>query len=241
MRHLWSRQRQVSRTRLAGVGVVSLLAFGLLYLVGIHTASGRWVDEALHRSLVETLPISVRQGLMLAGRLLTPLVLALVASALALRAVWLRRWRPVGEAVLITVISVIAAYALRTEWLPRVASAVTDRNGYPSTHAAAGLSLLTAVAILWFRRPGALGRVVFGFVALLVMLGNVTWQAHRPLDVIGSALLVTAVTCVVGAASRRDGAARPPDPGGASRALPRAGAGMDESSSQLHDADLRAR
>jgi membrane-associated phospholipid phosphatase len=67
------------------------------------------------------------------------------------------------------------------------------QNSLPSTHAVAAAALVAAVLLLWPGRPPWWLPNAAGVVLLLVGIGNVISQAHRPSDVVASFLLVGAV------------------------------------------------
>jgi membrane-associated phospholipid phosphatase len=80
---------------------------------------------------------------------------------------------------------------------PRFTDEAFPDNSLPSTHAIAAAALVAAVLLLWpWPRPWWLPNTA-GVVLLLVAVGNIVSQAHRPSDVIASFLLVGAVTAAV--------------------------------------------
>jgi membrane-associated phospholipid phosphatase len=84
---------------------------------------------------------------------------------------------------------------LRDELLsrPRFDEEPFPLNSLPSTHATAAAALTVAVLLLWpCPRPWWLFNAA-GVVLLLVAIGNVVSQAHRPSDVVASFLLVGAL------------------------------------------------
>ena len=84
-----------------------------------------------------------------------------------------------------------------TLWLRQEDPFETGQAAFPSNHAALGLSLLVAVMLVWPTRIGRRAIFAGGVAALCVALGNVSWYAHQPRDVVGSSLLVGAVTASV--------------------------------------------
>ena len=184
-----------ARLELVGVGLVGLLAVLLVYVWSVRTAPGRWLDQQVYNSVLDGLPSTVRIGLADLSRPVVPLVL--IAALVVLVPIALARgwWREVGAAMVVA-LSVPATQLLRSSVLPPGGVAVDGSNGYPSTHAVLGLAALVSVALLWPRPPGTVERWVLAVLAVVIPVGNVTWYAHRPADVLGSTLLVLALTCV---------------------------------------------
>ena len=121
--------------------------------------------------------------------------LALVATVLGVAAVGRRAWAALTAAVLTLATAVALGPYLRDEVLsrPRFTDETFPLNSLPSTHATAAAALTVAVVLLWPRpRPWWLLNAC-GVVLLLVAVGNVVSQAHRPSDVVASFLLVGAL------------------------------------------------
>lgn len=183
------------RLRAVAAGVVGLLAVLLVYLWAVRTPPGRWLDQLVYTVVLERLPAPLRLGLADLSRPLLPIVLAGVLLLLAPLALARGRWREVGTAALVVTV-VPATELLRSSVLPPDGLAVDGTNGYPSTHAVIGLAGLVGVVLLWPRDPGRMERWVAGVLVVVIPVGNVTWYAHRPADVLGSTLLVAAFACL---------------------------------------------
>jgi len=176
------------RLRWALVALGSAVIFVALGWLAGRTSVGAWVDSALREAVLRGLPEVVRRGLDHVARPLVIVVLAPVSLLLALLALVRRRWRQVAAACCIAVVPVVLALALPVQ----DALALAD-DAYPSDHATAAFALVVAVAVLWPAPLGRRGIVLAGVVALSSGIGNVSWYAHEVSDVVGSALLVTAV------------------------------------------------
>lgn len=175
------------------LGTGSFVALGTLYLVAVHTAPGIRVDGEIYSLVFNTFPPWFRKPLGTLARSVAPVLLILIAAILTVTALVRRRWREVAAALLIPAVSTFVAYRLRTTWLP---VAPGGFHSFPSTHAAAGLAALVSCWLLWPRpHPATPGPAVLGTAGLLA-LGNVTWYAHRPSDVLGSILLVVSVSAL---------------------------------------------
>ena len=179
------------RLRWALVGVaLGLLFFAAAWLT-LRTGTGARLDAGVRDTVLNTIDERVREDLSTLARplvivLLGPLVLFLVLLALV-RGSWLR--------ALAGIIVPLASTALAL-WLRSEDPLHTGQSAFPSNHAAIGLSLLVAVLIVWPRRINQWGLFAGAIAALCVGLGNVSWYAHQPRDVVGSALLVGAVTAL---------------------------------------------
>ncbi len=174
---------------------MGLLAVLLVYLWAVGTPPGRWLDQRVYSAVLDGLPGRLRLGLADLSRPVLPMVLAgilVVLAPLALARGW---WRDVGAAMVVA-LSVPATELLRRSVLPPEGVAIDGSNGYPSTHAVVGLAALVSVALLWPRTPRAVERWALALLAVVIPVGNVTWYAHRPADVLGSTLLVLALTCL---------------------------------------------
>jgi membrane-associated phospholipid phosphatase len=174
---------------------MGLLAVLLVYLWAVGTAPGRWLDQRVYSTVLDGLPIPVRLGLADLSRPVLLVMLAGILAVLAPLALARGWWREIGAAMVVA-LSVPATVLLRRSVLPPEGVAVDGTNGYPSTHAVVGLAALMSVALLWPRLPGTVERWVLAVLAVVIPAGNVTWYAHRPADVMGSTLLVLALTCL---------------------------------------------
>ena len=177
------------RLRWAGLAVAAASAFVLVALVSTRTGAGVSADEDVRNWVLNALPGSLRQGL---DRLARPLVIVALAPAvlvLALLALVRRAWRRSLAGVVIPAASTLIALELRVRDVFGIGG-----DAFPSNHAAAGLGLLVGVAVVWPRPVTWRGLAGVAVAAFCIALGNVTWYAHQPRDVVGSALLVAAVS-----------------------------------------------
>lgn len=193
----WPSQRLTRRSSLLiGLSLVALGAASLI--VGVWSLFGQRIDNWLFTFVLNTIPGPLRRGLDLAGRSAAPIVLAPVASVLAVVALTRRRWADLATSLLITPLVPLAQW-LREDVVtrPELGVGTQTGNSFPSTHAAAGFVVIAAILVLWPRpvdRPVVIGAIV---LSLIVGLGNVAWYAHRPVDVLGSACLVGGCTLVL--------------------------------------------
>jgi membrane-associated phospholipid phosphatase len=189
------------------VSAGSVALFALLYVGSAQTVAGQRLDAWVFKVLFSLVPPGL-PGVAV-GRFARQFVLVGLAVAVTLlsAAAWGRRaWGALTASVLTVSVSVVLSPALRDGMLtrPTLVPGELPGNGLPSTHASASAALTSAVLLLWpGRRPWWLGNAA-GVVLLLVALGNILSQAHRPSDVMGSFLLVTAVGGVAYAVGRPD-------------------------------------
>ncbi len=178
------------RWALAGV------ALGLLFLatawLTLRTGTGARLDDDVRNTVLNTIGERVRQDLSTLARPLVIVVLGPLMVLLVLLALVRGAWRRALAAVIVPV----ASTGL-TLWLRREDPFETGQAAFPSNHASLGLGLLVAVMLVWPTRIGRWGLFAGGIAALCIALGNVSWYAHQPRDVVGSALLVGAVTASV--------------------------------------------
>ena len=181
-----------------------VLLFIAVGLVGTRTTLGAAVDDRVWSLVLNGLPPRMRQPLDQLAREVAPVALAAVAALLALLALVRRRWRHFCAGVLLAVLPSLLTINVHLQ----------DPSGpvggsYPSNHATAAFSLLAACVVLW---PVPVGRVtlsVAGLAALCIGMGNVTWYAHAPRDVVGSLVVVLGV----GDVRRHPLRSRRPQPG----------------------------
>ncbi|MEL7976752.1 phosphatase PAP2 family protein [Isoptericola sp. F-RaC21] len=184
--------RGVGAPLLVGAGLA--LGFVALYLLAVRTEVGQQLDDdalAATATLWDaTVPLTrlVRAAL--------PLLLAAVVLVPLARAVGARAWRRLAAAALVVGVSVLGSQLLKHVLLdrPDLGHQSIPENSYPSGHMAAVTALCVAVVLLW---PGGASRAVvagWSLVALVAVAVNVVSFAHRPSDVLGSLLLVGAVT-----------------------------------------------
>lgn len=176
------------RLRWAGVALLAAAAFVLTALVTTRTGPGVTVDDAVRNWVLNELPGPLRQGLDRVARPLVIVVLAPATLALALLAVVRRSWQRALAGVVIPAAATFLALEVRVRDVLG-----TGADAFPSNHAAAGLGLLVGVAVVWPRPVTRRGLVALAVAAFCIGLGNVSWYAHQPRDVLGSTLLVVAV------------------------------------------------
>jgi membrane-associated phospholipid phosphatase len=189
--------------------VTCAVAFTVLYVVAVHTAPGRGIDEWVRLRIVVGLDPLEPLGAFL--RSTFPRLLAAFVLLLALVALWRRRWRSLVVATAVVGVSTAIAYLLRNVLLRTDfgtgLSGGADVNTFPSTHVAATASLLVAAIVLWPRplvgASSGAAWVVAGVVLAAAALGSVVTHAHRPSDVVGSVLLVAGVTAATWAVTAR--------------------------------------
>lgn len=202
------------RLRWAGLAAAAAAAFVLVAIVSTRTGAGAAVDDTVRGWILNGLPAPLRQGLDRLARPLVIVVLIPVVPVLALLALVRKAWHRAVAALVVPAVTTVLALDLRVRDV-----FATGGDAFPSNHAAVGLSLLVGVGVAWPRPVTRRGLLVLTTAALTVGLGNVTWYAHQPRDVVGSALLVVAVAAatfaVVGGRSPNLAAGlRPGRPGG---------------------------
>ena len=176
------------RLRWAGVAVLAAAAFALTALVSTRTAVGVTVDDAVRNWVLNVLPGPLRQGL---DRLARPFVIVVLAPAvlvLSLLALVRRSWQRALAGLVIPVVATFLALEVRVR-----DPFGTGADAFPSNHAAAGLALLVGVAVVWPRPVSRRGLVAVAVAGFCIGLGNVSWYAHQPRDVLGSFFLVALV------------------------------------------------
>ncbi|MGW5242042.1 hypothetical protein ACWEOW_24185 [Monashia sp. NPDC004114] len=180
------------RLRWALVSAGACVGFVLTALIAVRTSPGSRVDQLFADVVHNGLPAWPRQALDAFARPIVIVVLAPVALVLALLALARRAWLRALAGTVIAVASPLLALDLRD----RQALGVPG-DAFPSNHAAAAFGLLVAVVVLWPVRVGVVGlRVALGG-AVAIGLGNVSWYAHAPRDVLGSALIVLAISAAL--------------------------------------------
>lgn len=190
------------RARWLGLGLASLASSVLSYAVLVRTRPGQALDADLMSAVLGAVPGPVGAALASLARPLLFYVLVPVVAILALLALARGRWTAALAAAVVAGAPGPISLHLREGVLTRPDLGVRgyDYNTFPSTHAAAAFGLLAALLLVW-PRPVDSGDVSrASFVAALVLLGNVTSYAHRPADVLGSLLLVSAVAALTVAA-----------------------------------------
>ncbi|GGN09291.1 hypothetical protein GCM10009721_41440 [Terrabacter tumescens] len=177
------------RLRLALAAVVGAVAFVVVALVSTRTGAGVSVDATVRGWILNGVPAALRQGLDHVARPLVIVVLAPVVVVLALLALVRRSWRRAVAGLVVPAASTIVALEVRVRDVFGIGG-----DAFPSNHAAAGIGLLVGVSVVWPRPVTRRGLVALTVAAVVVALGNVTWYAHQPRDVLGSLLLVGTVT-----------------------------------------------
>ncbi len=157
-------------------------------VVAGRTGVGAAANDAVRGWLLNTLPEALRRGLDRVARPLVLVVLTPVVCGLALLAVSRRALRRAIAGVVVPLVATLLCVELRR----RDAFGIGG-DGFPSNHAAAGFGLLVGLAVVWPRPVTRRGLVALAAGVVVVGLGNVTWYAHQPRDVVGSAFVVAAV------------------------------------------------
>lgn len=169
------------------------------YAVGVLTEPGQWFDvqlfgwaQRLHVGLVgDALPSLARTVL--------PAVMAIVALGCGIRSLVQGRTRLVVQCLALVVGSTSLCWVLREHvlWRPYYGDRYSYvNNTFPSTHVALVVSLCATVWLL--ARPST--RHLSGALMMAVVLalvGNVVGHAHRPVDALGSLLVVAAGALLV--------------------------------------------
>lgn len=179
--------------RTAGLTASMLL---VLYVLAVLTPPGQALDDLLF-GWAQRLGVGpLRHWWPLVARDWAPFALVVLVVVMAVAALRRRPFDVVGAAVLVGT-STAASLGLKSVLVrPEYSVAGYPENTFPSTHVSATAALLVAVWLLAPRRPVWLTRTLGAAIAL-VAIGNVVGHAHRPSDVVGSVLLVTAVTAAV--------------------------------------------
>ena len=188
------------------VGVVLAVAFCALYRWAVQTSAGQVSDinqfaalQVLNPTLGPVATV-LRPGLIAVG--------AAACVVLGVAAVARGRWRSLTAAALVVVVSVASSRALKDLILerPYLGEHGYTTNTFPSGHVSASLALLVAIALLaprWrSRRAAALTAVCLVVVGTVACGVSLLEHVHRPSDVLGSVLLVGAVTAFTLAALR---------------------------------------
>ena len=175
---------------------LAAVALGLVFLAAawltLGTGTGARLDAGVRDMVLNSIDGRMRQDLSTLARPLVIVVLGPLVSVLVLLALVRGSWRRAIAGILVPAVS--TALAL---WLRQADPFHTGQSAFPSNHAAVALSLLFAVMIVWPTRVNGWGVFAGAVAAVAVGLGNVSWYAHQPRDVVGSALLVGSVTAFV--------------------------------------------
>ncbi|NNC11896.1 phosphatase PAP2 family protein [Planctomonas sp. JC2975] len=131
-------------------------------------------------------------------RLIVPILLALVALVYGIIALVRRRVADVARAVLLVLVSVGLCEGLKL-LLPRpnVGDFGYSANTFPSGHVAFAMSTALAITMVLPRHANRAIVAVVMLATVGVAWCSVASFAHRPSDVVGAALVVGAVGCLV--------------------------------------------
>jgi membrane-associated phospholipid phosphatase len=181
--------------RMLLLAVVSVLLLAALYVIAVHTGWGQRIDDAAldgrtHRQAV----------LNATSRLLDTIsIVSLALGTIAIMLVALVRRRP---HLALTAGVIIGGSCLTTELLKKY---LLDRpdlvgrpdplgmtNSFPSGHSTVAMSLAVALVIVVSEKARPIAAVCGLAYATLVGVGTVTAGWHRPSDVLGAYLVVTA-------------------------------------------------
>ena len=194
------RRRALHLAAAALVAALLAAAFLALYLWAVRSEGGQRVDIHLLVVLQDLNPAlgpaatALRPGLVVAG--------ALGCAALGVLALSRRRWRSLGAALTVVVLSVAGTGVLKEVVLdrPYLGDFGYTVNTFPSGHVSATLALVAAAALLspgWRTRSARrLFLLTLAAVAVAACLASVLEHVHRPSDVLGSVLLVGSATAL---------------------------------------------
>lgn len=187
--------KSVWRTLLASMG-----GLVLVYVVGVLTVPGQWLDEEIFGLAQEVGVGPLGDWLPFVGRTALPWAALAALVVVGTVAVLSRRWSRVVMGAAVVLMSVPTSWLLR-QGLPRPDHGYSYvENTLPSTHVTAVTAAVVAIAVLVPLRPVWLDRALLG-VVVVACLGNVVGHAHRPSDVLASVLLVGVIAGLVGAVS----------------------------------------
>jgi membrane-associated phospholipid phosphatase len=183
-------RRRRALAALVAVGLAA--AFVLTYVVMVRTAWGQAADVRLFQVVFGLVPGGWPAAFVTAfARAAVIVVLGFVVALLGVASIGRRSWASLFAAVVIVGIPLSLGPYLRDELLTRPAFTpeAFPQNSLPSTHATVAAALTFVVILLWpGPRPWWLVNTM-GVVLLLVAVGNVVSQAHRPSDVVASFFL----------------------------------------------------
>lgn len=181
--------------RLFLLALVSLVLLAVVYVVAVHTEWGQRIDDAaLDGRTTRTAVLNATQDL-----LDTISVASLALGSLTILVIAAARRRPL---LALTAGTIIVGANVTTQLLKKV---VLDRpdlvgrpdplgllNSFPSGHSTVAMSLAVALIIVVPESGRPLAALAGLLYATLVGAGTVTAGWHRPSDVIGAYLVVTA-------------------------------------------------
>ena len=175
-----------SRAIAAVAAALAAVGFAGCYLVMVRTAAGQAADVAVFRVVFGLVPAGwPAVAVAVFARAAVIVVLAGLTVVLGVAAMGRRAWGALATAVLTVASSLVLGVWLRDDLLvrPRFTDEAFPANSLPSTHAVAAAALVAAVLLLWPAPwPWWLANAA-GVVLLLVAVGNIVSQAHRPSDV----------------------------------------------------------
>lgn len=175
------------------VGLVAVLTAALAAVYGLFvlTPLGQRLDALGFGAVVSEAP----NGLAKTIRRDYIVALAVLVAGLGVAALVERRWRNVAAAVLVVVGSSGCSVLLREHlFRPDLGDHVYLHNTFPSGHTTAVAGLCVAWLLLWPGRVGPGHAVVAGALSVVAAAASVASYDHRPSDVVGSLLLVAAIT-----------------------------------------------
>lgn len=183
---------QRARARAGVTAGVLVLLFVAIAVLSTRTAPGTTLDNWLRDVVTNGLPPEMRESLDELARPRIMVILAPVVVVLTLLAGVRTRWRQASAAVLVVTVAPLLAFAVRSQELIGAPG-----GAFPSNHTTVGLALLVGVVLAWPVRVVGWGLFAAAVVAICILVGNVSWYAHAPRDVVGSLVLVAAVTAAV--------------------------------------------
>lgn len=152
------------------------------------TSLGVWTDTTTRGIILNWIPGPFRRTLDEFARESSLVALAAALPLGVLHALVKRRWAASLAALTVPFGAGLLVVVLRPQGL------LGDLSGYPSTHATVGFALLIGLLMVWPRPVTRRGLLVAAALAAAIGVGNVSWYAHRPRDVLGSALVVASIT-----------------------------------------------
>lgn len=180
------------RAQAALASLLLAVAVVAIAVVSTRTSVGAALDSWVRDLITNGLPADLRSSLDSFARRLVLVVPAPIVAFLSLLAVARRRWRQAAGAALVLAVPPLVALGIRSQEL------IGGPGGaFPSNHATVALALLSALLMAWPSVVATWGLFVAGIIALGIVIGNISWYAHAPRDVLGSVLLVGAVVAGV--------------------------------------------
>ncbi len=177
---------------LAGVCVVLLVA---LYIVAVHTHWGQTIDDAAldgrtHRQSVLNATSRLLDTISIASLALGTITLMLIALVRRRPHLALTAGVIIGGSCLST--ELLKKYLLDRPDLVGRPDTLGMTNSFPSGHSTVAMSLAVALVIVVAEQARPIAALIGLTYATLVGAGTVTLGWHRPSDVLGAYLVVTA-------------------------------------------------